>query len=104
MLSDTAREVLDFVRENDVKFVRLAFCDLFGRPKNIAVMADQLPRAFEQGIPFDASGRARFRGSRWLRSAAGTGLFLRCHYAVASRSGTCGADDLFHKQSGRDTL
>lgn len=103
MLSDTAREVLDFVRENDVKFVRLAFCDLFGRPKNIAVMADQLPRAFEQGIPLTPRP-CRFRGSRWLRSAAGTGLFLRCHYAVASRSGTCGADDLFHKQSGRDTL
>ena len=65
MLSDTAREVLDFVGENDVKFVRLALCDLFGRPKNIAVMADQLPRAFEQGIPFDASAVPGFRGSRW---------------------------------------
>ncbi len=63
MLSDTAREVLDFVRENDVKFVRLAFCDLFGRPKNIAVMADQLPRAFEQGIPFDASAVPGFGGA-----------------------------------------
>ncbi len=30
MLGDTALEMLDFVRENDVKFIRLAFCDLFG--------------------------------------------------------------------------
>ena len=26
----TQKEVLQFVRENDVKFVRLAFCDIFG--------------------------------------------------------------------------
>lgn len=61
MLGDTALEMLDFVRENDVKFIRLAFCDLFGRPKNIAILADQLPRAFEQGIAFDASAVRGFR-------------------------------------------
>ena len=30
MREDTVNEVLQFVEENDVKFVRLAFCDLFG--------------------------------------------------------------------------
>lgn len=47
--------VLEFVEENGVKFVRLFFCDIFGRPKNIAVMADQLPRVFAYGFGFDAS-------------------------------------------------
>lgn len=51
----TANEVMQFVRENDVKFIRLAFCDVFGTLKNISVLADQLPRAFEHGISFDVS-------------------------------------------------
>ena len=29
-MTDTALEVLRFVQENDVKFIRLAFSDLFG--------------------------------------------------------------------------
>ncbi len=51
----TMKEVLEFVRENDVKFIRLAFCDLFGTQKNISIMPDELERAFECGISFDAS-------------------------------------------------
>lgn len=49
------KEILDFVEENDVKFIRLTFCDMFGNLKNIAIMPDELPRAFRYGIPFDAS-------------------------------------------------
>lgn len=48
-------EVLQYVAEEDVKFIRLAFCDVFGRQKNISIMPDELPRAFEYGIAFDAS-------------------------------------------------
>lgn len=51
----TAKEVLQFVEENDVKFIRLAFCDIFGRLKNIAILSGELPRAFQHGISFDAS-------------------------------------------------
>lgn len=54
-MSYTVQEVLQFVRENDVKFIRLAFCDLFGSLKNISIMVDELPRAFEEGVSFDAS-------------------------------------------------
>ena len=54
-LNYTMSEVLQFVQENDVKFVRLAFCDMFGTLKNISILADELPRAFENGISFDAS-------------------------------------------------
>lgn len=48
-------EVLNFVKENDVKFIRLTFCDAFGNMKNVAIMPDELPRAFECGIPLDSS-------------------------------------------------
>ena len=36
------REVLQFIKENDVKFIRLAFCDLFGTQKNISIMPNEL--------------------------------------------------------------
>ena len=51
----TRYDVEEFVREHDVKFVRLAFCDIFGNQKNISVVPEQLPKAFEYGISFDAS-------------------------------------------------
>ncbi len=51
----TAEDVFDFVEQEDVKFIRLAFCDAFGRQKNIAIMPDELRRAFSDGISFDAS-------------------------------------------------
>ena len=48
-------EVIQYVEEEDVKFIRLAFCDVFGKQKNISIMPEELPRAFEYGIAFDAS-------------------------------------------------
>ena len=53
-------EVLQYLREEDVKFIRLAFCDVFGKQKNISIMPEELPRAFEYGIAFDASAIAGF--------------------------------------------
>lgn len=53
-------EVLQYVQEDDVKFIRLAFCDVFGKQKNISIMPDELLRAFEYGIAFDASAIAGF--------------------------------------------
>ena len=49
-------EILRFVAENDVKFIRLTFSDMRGRLKNIAIMPSELPRAFAHGIPVDAAG------------------------------------------------
>lgn len=56
----SAQEVLQYVQEEDVKFIRLAFCDVFGRQKNISIMPQELPRAFEHGIALDASSVAGF--------------------------------------------
>ena len=53
-------EVMQFVEEEDVKFIRLAFCDVFGKQKNIAIMPSELSRAFEYGIAFDASAITGF--------------------------------------------
>ena len=54
------QEVIQYVQEEDVKFIRLAFCDVFGRQKNISIMPQELPRAFEYGIAMDASSIAGF--------------------------------------------
>ena len=56
----TKEEVMQFVSEEDVKFIRLDFCDVFGKRKNISIMPEELPRAFEYGIAFDASAIAGF--------------------------------------------
>lgn len=56
----TAAEVEQYVQEMDVKFVRLAFTDLFGTLKNISILAEEVPRAFRDGISFDASAVAGF--------------------------------------------
>ena len=53
-------EVIQYVQEDDVKFIRLAFCDVFGKQKNISIMPEELSRAFEYGIAFDASAIAGF--------------------------------------------
>lgn len=55
-------EVLQYVKEEDVKFIRMAFCDIYGRQKNISVMPSELERAFEYGIAIDASAIAGFGG------------------------------------------
>ena len=58
----TEQEVMEYVHQEDVRFIRLAFCDVFGTQKNIAIMPDELERAFRQGIAIDASAIAGFGG------------------------------------------
>lgn len=51
----SAQEVMQYVNEEDVKFIRLAFCDIYGKQKNISIMPGELARAFTYGIAIDAS-------------------------------------------------
>lgn len=60
MRHTTASQILDFVDDNNVKFVRFSFCDIFGTQKNIAVMASDLPKALEEGVCFDGSSISGF--------------------------------------------
>ena len=47
----TESEVTEFITDNDVKFIKMAFCDIFGRQKIIAIQPSLLASAFEGGIP-----------------------------------------------------
>lgn len=60
LMKYTANDVIQYVKEEEIKFIRLAFCDVFGRQKNISIAATELPRAFQDGIAFDASAIAGF--------------------------------------------
>ena len=55
MTDFTKDDVLSYSEANDVRFVRLSFCDIFGQLKNVSIAASELGRAFEEGIRFDAS-------------------------------------------------
>ena len=48
-------EVIEFCNEQHVKFIRLAFLDIFGKQKNLSILPSELSRAFMHGIAFDAS-------------------------------------------------
>ncbi len=56
-------EIIQFIAEEDVKFIRLAFTDMHGRLKNISVMQSELDRAFRYGVSIDASAIGGFADS-----------------------------------------
>lgn len=51
----TEKEIVSFLEEYDVKFIRLAFFDIYGNQKNISIMPSELSSVFEYGYSFDAS-------------------------------------------------
>jgi glutamine synthetase len=48
-------DIIELVQENDVKFIRLQFTDIFGTMKNVAITSGQLSKALEHGCGFDGS-------------------------------------------------
>lgn len=65
----TQQDVLQFVEENNVRFIKLTFSDLFGSQKNISINSCELRKAFSDGVPFDASnikGFMNFKSSDLL--------------------------------------
>lgn len=53
-MSYTSDEILQYIEEEDVKFIRLMFRDAYGVQKNISVMPGELSKAFTDGIPINA--------------------------------------------------
>ena len=48
-------DVLRIVKEQDVKFIRLQFTDIFGMLKNVAITSEQLEKALDNKCMFDGS-------------------------------------------------
>ncbi|OPZ89246.1 MAG: Glutamine synthetase [Firmicutes bacterium ADurb.Bin419] len=48
-------DILRIVKEQDVKFIRLQFTDIFGMMKNLAITVEQLEKALDNKCMFDGS-------------------------------------------------
>ncbi len=51
----TKDDIRNLVRENDIKFIRLQFTDIFGAQKNIALTVSQLDKVLDNQVMFDGS-------------------------------------------------
>ena len=89
LMKYSKEEVIQYVYEEDVKFIRLAFCDVFGKQKNISIMPQELSRAFEYGIAIDASAISGFGDENYSARHAGS-------FAVETRAWTCRKNVLQH--------
>lgn len=49
------KTISDYIEEEDVKFIRLAFVDIYGNQKNISVMPHELERVFLHGVSIDGA-------------------------------------------------
>lgn len=56
----TREDILRLVEENDIKFIRLQFTDIFGFLKNVAITDRQLEKALDNNIMFDGSSISGF--------------------------------------------
>jgi len=55
MAKYTPDDVKRMVREQDVKFIRLQFTDIFGTLKNVSITSDLLEKALNNQCVFDGS-------------------------------------------------
>ncbi|WP_255948297.1 glutamine synthetase beta-grasp domain-containing protein [Brucepastera parasyntrophica] len=51
----TKEDIMRMVSDNDVRFIRLQFTDIFGNLKNIAITTSQLEKALDNKCLFDGS-------------------------------------------------
>ena len=51
----TREDIIRIVKEQEIKFIRLQFGDIFGVLKNVAITADQLEKALDNKCMFDGS-------------------------------------------------
>lgn len=59
----TESEIMEYIEEEDAKFIRLAFRDAFGVQKNISIMPSEIHKAFKEGIPINAKAIRGFETS-----------------------------------------
>ncbi len=59
----TPEEVMQYIEEEDVSFIRLAFRDVFGVQKNISIMPGEVQKAFSEGIGISAGEIAGFESA-----------------------------------------
>ena len=51
----TKQEIIKTIKEQDIKFIRLQFTDIFGAMKNVSITPTQIERALDNKMMFDGS-------------------------------------------------
>ncbi len=51
----TKEQIIKMVQDEDIKFIRMQFTDIFGQLKNVAITASQIEKALNNQIMFDGS-------------------------------------------------
>ncbi|MEG1558182.1 MAG: glutamine synthetase family protein, partial [Oscillospiraceae bacterium] len=51
----TKEDIIRIVKEEDIKFIRLQFTDIFGQLKNVAITMSQIEKAVNNSCMFDGS-------------------------------------------------
>lgn len=59
-MTQSFNDINDYIKDEDVKFLRLSFCDLQGKLKNMSVMASEAEKAYVKGVSFDGSAIKNF--------------------------------------------
>lgn len=59
---DDINAILEYIKDDDVKFIRLQFVDVFGTQKNISIMPSMLESALKYGVAIDAWAIKGFKG------------------------------------------
>ncbi|MBP3718022.1 MAG: glutamine synthetase [Eubacterium sp.] len=70
-MSYTEAEIMEYIEEEDAKFIRLAFRDAYGIQKNISIMPSEIHNAFKDGISINA------RAIRGFESYKEPNLYLK---------------------------
>jgi glutamine synthetase len=60
----TEDEMMEYIRDNDVKFIKLSFTDIFGSMKVISILPPMMEKAMDTGILID---HRRLSGYEWLK-------------------------------------
>ncbi len=71
-MTNSKSELFECLQENDVKFVKLTFCDFLGRQRNISVLTSQLEDAYENGVPIDSAAMTGVGGVDLLLKPVGS--------------------------------
>ncbi len=74
----TESEIMEYIEEENAKFIRLAFRDAFGVQKNISIMPGEIHKAFKEGIPINA------RAIKGFEESSDSNLYLRPDPATLS--------------------
>lgn len=66
-MSYSKNDILNYIKEDDVKFIRLAFIDPLGKRKNLSIMPNELKEVFDNGLYIDGKNVFYLESDKYKR-------------------------------------